>query len=134
MTKRTTGALLAAAVLATASALPLAAGAAIVTGPPNATSTTYVMDSVASQNYRAGGFPGVLRLTVSRDGSIVGTYRDEYDGLPEVVAGGLQPGGRIWLNVKGYGLMYGTFHDGVLHAVVQNGDTDPTHFDATPTP
>ena len=23
---------------------------------------------------------------------------------------------------------------GVLHAVVQNGDTDPTHFDATPTP
>ena len=30
--------------------------------------------------------------------------------------------------------MYGTFHDGVLHAVVQNGEPDPTHFDATLTP
>jgi hypothetical protein len=92
------------------------------------------MDSTATQNTHPGGFEGVLRLTISRDGSIVGTYRDAYDGIPQVVAGGLESGGRIWLDVKQFGKMYGTFHAGVLHAVVQDADPDPLHFDATPTP
>lgn len=131
MTKRTTGALLAAATLATASALPLAAGAASRSTAPT---QTYVLDSVATRDYQAGGYDGVLRLTIAPDGTVLGTYRDAYDGAPKVVSGGLQPSGRIWLNVHEFGLLYGTFRNGVLHTTQQDAGPDALHFDATPAP
>jgi hypothetical protein len=131
MTKNTLGALAAAAAIVAAGAFPLAAGAATVT---TGQSQTYTLNVITTRQFDAGEFDGVLRLTISPDGYVNGSYHDVDQGLPKVVTGALEPDGRIWLDIGSSGQLHlnGTFRNGVLHAVGQIPTSDTLYFDAAP--
>jgi hypothetical protein len=131
MTRKALGTLATTVALAAASALPLAAGAATVT---TGQSQTYILNAVTTQRFDAGEYDGVLRLTISPNGYVNGSYHDLDQGSPKNVTGGLQPDGRIWLDIGASGRLHlnGTFRNGVLHAVAQIPSADTLYFDATP--
>jgi len=131
MTKKTLGTLAATAAIAVAGALlPLAAGAATTTTAP---SHTYILNSITTRQFGSGEYDGVLRMTISPDGYVNGSYRDADQGLPKDVIGALEPDGRIWLDIGNSDRLHlnGTFRDGVLHAVGQIPTSDTLYFDAT---
>jgi hypothetical protein len=113
---RTIAAIVAAAVLC----LPVAAQAT-----PAANGTrTLVLESRITQLLHAGEIDGRIRITITADGTIQGSYRDEETGHLSDVIGGVDDGNKVWLEVGEFGRYHFTgtltgttidvtaFHDG----------------------
>jgi hypothetical protein len=121
-----------AAALAVAGALPVAASAETQAAPP-ALPQAYYLNVVSSQEFNAGQYDGTMRLTVNPDGIINGTYQSTDQGGPKVVAGGVSPNGRVWLDIGRMHLV-GTFVNGVLHTTSNEPYPDTLHVDAVVAP
>jgi hypothetical protein len=120
--------ILAAAASAAALSLPLATSAA-------PTARTLVLESRVMQQMHAGEFDGRMRLVVTSDGIINGTYQDEDTGLLSNVIGGVDPAGNnLWLEVGGpfaRDHFVGTLKGTTIDADAYHG-ADPYHLIAKP--
>ena len=133
MTSKIRAAAAAAGMLA-ALALPASALAATTT---TAQTQQYTFPTKLTDRYHAGEYDGLLRLRISPDGIVQGTYQPS-DGGIESVTGGLD-GKQIWLDI-GNGIhalhVTGTFRNGVLKTTAAIPGPDLYEFDSadvTPT-
>jgi hypothetical protein len=120
------------AALALAGALPVVASAETQAAPPTLPHA-YYLNVVSSQEFDAGEYDGTMRLTVNPDGIINGTYQSTDQGGPKIVAGGVSPNGRVWLDI-GRMHLTGTFINGVLHTTSDTPYPDTLHVDAVAAP
>jgi hypothetical protein len=118
----------AAAGMLAALALPASALAATTT---TAQTQQYTIPTKLTDRYHAGEYDGVLRLRISPDGIVQGTYQPSDGGLVSVT-GGLD-GRQIWLDV-GNGIralhLTGTFRNGVLRTTAAIPGPDLYEFDS----
>jgi len=119
-----------AAVLTVASlSVPFAASAM----PLAPASRTLVLTSRIVQALRAGEIDGRMRLTISRDGTLTGSYRDEDTGAISDVTGGVDAGNKLWLDIgDGFGRFHftGTLTGTTIDASAYHG-VDDLHLIAT---
>jgi len=119
--------ILAAVLSAAAMSLPLAASAA-----STATSRTLVLSSRIVQHMHGGEIDGRMRLTISPDGTIMGSYLDTDTGQVSDVTGGVEPGNKLWLDVGEFNRYHfaGTLTGTTIDASAYHGDDD-IHLIAT---
>jgi hypothetical protein len=86
---------LAAGFAAISFALPLAASAVSVPA-----TRTLVLSTKMVHRLRAGEYDGRLRLSVTPNGIISGSYQDGSGGLPSSVVGGVTAG-KLWIDIAG---------------------------------
>jgi len=118
---------LAAAGLAAALMLPSAANAA----PAN---RVLVLTSRVVQRMHGGEIDGRMRLTLTPDGIISGTYQDEDTGRISDVEGGVERDNKVWLEAGGALGGYhftGTLIGTTIDAVAYHGNDD-LHLIAVP--
>jgi hypothetical protein len=127
MTSKIRAAAAAAGMLA-ALALPASALAATTT---TAQTQSYTIPTKLTDRYHAGEYDGLLRLRVSPDGIVQGSYQPSDGGIVSVT-GGLD-GKRIWLDL-GDGIralhVTGTFENGVLKTTAAIPGPDLYEFDS----
>lgn len=127
MTSKIRAAAAAAGMLA-ALALPASTLAATTT---TAQTQQYTIPTKLTDRYHAGEYDGLLRLRISPDGIVQGTYQPSDGGIVGVT-GGLD-GKQIWLDI-GSGIralhVTGTFRNGVLETTASIPGPDLYEFDS----
>jgi hypothetical protein len=110
----------AAVILAAALILPAAANAA---QPAN---RTLVLQSHLPQALRGGEIDGTMRLTLTPEGIISGTYQNADTGQISNVTGGVDSGNKLWLEVGGLGHYHftGTLAGTTIDATAYHGNDD----------
>jgi hypothetical protein len=128
MTSKIRSAAVAAALLG-ALALPASALAATTS---TAQTQSYTIPTKLTDRYHAGEYDGLLRLRISPDGIVQGTYQPSDGGIVEVT-GGLDGKNDIWLDL-GNGIralhVTGTFRNGVLQTTAAIPGPDLYEFDS----
>jgi hypothetical protein len=117
----------AAAALLGALALPASALAATTTA---AQTQSYTIPTKLTDRYHAGEYDGLLRIRISPDGIVQGTYQPSDGGILNV-SGGLD-GKNIWLDLGGFHSLHvtGTFENGVLKTTAAIPGPDLYEFDS----
>lgn len=119
----------AAAALLGALAIPAIAPAATTA---TAQTQSYTIPTKLTDRYHAGEYDGLLRLRISPDGIVQGTYQPSDGGILSVT-GGLGAKNTIWLDV-GNGIralhVTGTFENGVLRTTAAIPGPDVYELDS----
>ena len=126
MTSKIRSAVAAAGMLA-ALAVPVSALAASTT---SAQTQSYTIPTKLTDRYHAGEYDGLLRIRISPDGIVQGTYQPSDGGIVDV-SGGLD-GKNIWLDIGGFHSLHvtGTFRNGVLKTTAAIPGPDLYEFDS----